>query len=128
MSTPEHFTTELERLTRFAQSEQRLPSLTAAVLRDGEVVWATAIGEAEVSAHRQATTNTQYRLGSITKTFTAAALMQLRDRNVVDLDAPLDTYLPGAALAPSIRRLMTHMSGLQREAHDYEWLTNRFAS
>ena len=51
--------------------EKRAPSIAAAVLRDGELIWESAVGVADVEADVQATPGTQYRVGSITKTFTA---------------------------------------------------------
>ena len=74
-----------------------------------------------------ATPDTQYRIGSITKTFTAAAIMQLRDAGKLDLEDTLDRHVDGAAHAPTLRRLLSHTSGLQRETHDDAWLHARFA-
>jgi CubicO group peptidase (beta-lactamase class C family) len=127
VSTPESLSAELERRTRREQHDKRLPSLTAAVVRDGELVWETAVGVADVTAGREATPDTQYRLGSITKTFTAASIMQLRDAGKLDLEDTLDEHVEGAAHAPSLRRLLSHTSGLQRETHDDAWLKARFA-
>lgn len=127
MSTPETLATELEQRVRREQRKQRLPSIAAAVLREGELVWETAVGAADVAAGREATPDTQYRLGSITKTFTAAAIMQLRDAGKLDLEDSLDRHVDGAAHAPSLRRLLSHTSGLQRETHDDAWLKARFA-
>lgn len=104
-----------------------MPSITAAVIRDGELVWETAVGFADVESGRQATPDTQYRIGSITKTFTAAAIMQLRDAGKLGLEDTLDRHVEGAAHTPTIRRLLSHASGLQRETHDDSWLTLRFA-
>jgi CubicO group peptidase (beta-lactamase class C family) len=104
-----------------------VPSISAAVLRDGEPIWETAVGMADVEAGVEATTDTQYRVGSITKTFTAAAIMQLRDAGLLDLEDTLDRHVEGAAHTPTIRRLLSHASGLQRETHDESWLTLRFA-
>src|SRR3954471_12106813 len=128
MSAPELLSAELARLVAQEQRRSRLPSVAAAVLRDGEIVWGTAVGVADVSDEREATTDTQYRLGSITKTFTAAAIMQLRDEGKLDLEDTLDTHVDGAAHAPTIRRLLSHTSGLQRETHDDAWLNKKFAS
>ncbi len=124
---PERLAARLERLVRQAQREKRAPSIAAAVIRDGELVWETAVGAADVQAGLQATPDTQYRIGSITKTFTAAAIMQLRDAGKLDLEDTLDRHVEGAAYTPSIRRLLSHASGLQRETHDDSWLTLRFA-
>jgi CubicO group peptidase (beta-lactamase class C family) len=120
VSLPETLRAELELLVAREQREKRLPSVAAAVLRDGETVWQTAVGE-------DATPETQYRLGSITKTFTAAAIMQLRDEGKLDLEDTLDEHVEGAAHRPTLRRLLSHSSGLQRETQDDSWLTLRFA-
>jgi CubicO group peptidase (beta-lactamase class C family) len=124
---PETLAAELERLIRREQRDKRLPSLAGAVVRDGEVAWETAVGVADVQEKREATTDTQYRLGSITKTFTAAAILQLRDAGRLDLEDALDRHVEGVPHAPSLRRLLSHTSGLQRETHDDAWLTNHFA-
>jgi CubicO group peptidase (beta-lactamase class C family) len=127
MSTPEPLATELERLVRKEQREKRLPSIAVSVMRDGELAWEIAVGTADVETGREATPETQYRLGSITKTFTAAAVMQLRDEGGLDLEDTLDKHVEGAKHAPTIRRLLSHTSGLQRETHDDAWLQKRFA-
>lgn len=112
MSTPE----ALDRLLQERQAD-RLPSVAAAVVRKGEQVWASAVGSADYDEKREATPDTQYRIGSITKTFTATAIMQLRDAGAVDLDDRLEQHLDGVANGtPTIRRMLSHFSGLQREA------------
>ena len=127
MSTPETLAAKLEQLVRLEQREKRMPSLSAAILRDGELVWETALGLADVESGLEATPDTQYRIGSITKTFTAAAIMQLRDAGKLDLEDTLDRHVEGAAHRPTIRRLLSHASGLQRETQNDSWLTLRFA-
>jgi CubicO group peptidase (beta-lactamase class C family) len=124
---PERLAARLDRLVAGAQREKRMPSIAAAVLRDGELAWETALGAADVEARVEATPDTQYRVGSITKTFTAAAIMQLRDAGKLDLEDTLDRHVEGAAHTPTIRRLLSHASGLQRETQDDSWLTLRFA-
>jgi CubicO group peptidase (beta-lactamase class C family) len=126
LSAPENLRLELERLVRAEQAEKRLPSVAAAVVRDGEIVWETAVGLAEVATGRDATPDTQYRIGSITKTFTAVAVMQLRDEGKLDLEDRIDAHLEGAAHAPTIRRLLSHMSGIQREPPGDVWETLTF--
>ena len=112
MSTPE----ALDRLLAERQAD-RLPSVAAAVVRDGEIVWSNAIGAADLEAGRAATADTQYRIGSITKTFTAVSIMQLRAAGELDLDDRLEQHLDGVANGtPTIRRMLAHLSGLQREA------------
>ena len=108
-------TEALDRLLRERQAE-RLPSVAAAVVRKGEQVWADAVGAASYEEDREATPGTQYRIGSITKTFTATAVMQQRDAGALDLDDRLELHLPGIPNgSPTIRRMLSHLSGMQRE-------------
>jgi len=127
VSTPDRLTAKLEQLLAAAQREKRAPSVAAAVLRDGAVIWESAVGVADVEGGVEATPDTQYRVGSITKTFTAVAIMQLRDAGKLDLEDALDKHVEGAPHAPTIRRLLSHASGLQRETQDDSWLTLHFA-
>ena len=114
MSTPE--TGALDRLLQERQAD-RLPSVAAAVVNKGEQVWASAVGSADYADGRDSTPDTQYRIGSITKTFTATAVLQLRDAGQLDLDDRLDQHIDGIVNGtPTIRRLLCHLSGLQREA------------
>jgi CubicO group peptidase (beta-lactamase class C family) len=113
---------ELSRLLATAQAEQRLPSVSAALLRDGEVVWREALGIKEPGV--PATPELQYRIGSITKTFCAVAIVQLRDAGELGLDDPLGDHLPDAPQqGPTIRRMLSHTSGLQREPVGEIWET-----
>ena len=105
----------LDRLLAERQAD-RLPSVAAAVVRRGEIVWSNAVGFASYEDEREATPDTQYRIGSITKTFTATAIMQLRDAGALDLDDRLEQHLDVANGTPTLRRLLCHLSGLQREA------------
>jgi CubicO group peptidase (beta-lactamase class C family) len=111
MSPPE----ELDRLLQERQAD-RLPSVAAAVVRKGKVLWANAVGIADYDADQSATPETQYRIGSITKTFTAVAIMQLYAEGRLDLDDRLEQHAEVPALGtPTLRRLLCHLSGLQRE-------------
>jgi CubicO group peptidase (beta-lactamase class C family) len=127
VSAPERLTAQLDRLVGNHQRDKRYASVAAAVYRDGEPIWETAVGAADVEGGVAATPDTQYRVGSITKTFTAAAIMQLRDAGKLDLEDTLDMHVDAAAYKPSLRRLLSHTSGLQRETQDDSWLTLRFA-
>ncbi|MBW8732649.1 MAG: beta-lactamase family protein, partial [Terrabacter sp.] len=105
-----------------AQLAWRAPSVVAAVVRDGEVTWTGAVGSAVVGG-LAAGPDVQYRIGSITKTFTSVLVHQLRDEGVLDLDDPLDRWLPDSRHARvTLRRLLAHASGLQRELGDM-WAT-----
>jgi CubicO group peptidase (beta-lactamase class C family) len=123
LPAPERF----RRLVLEAQSAGRLPSLTAAVFRGAEVAWSEAIGLADVEQRVEATTEHQYAVASITKTFTAASVLQLRDAGKLELDDPLSAHLPEAAHGtPTLRRMLSHASGLQREPPGEVWESLRF--
>jgi CubicO group peptidase (beta-lactamase class C family) len=116
LPAPDALELRLELSLGAAQAD-RLPSITAGVVRAGETVWSGAVGLADLEGGIPATPETQYRVGSITKTFTAVSVMRLRDQGKLDLDDRLEQHLPGIALgAPTIRRMLSHLSGLQREA------------
>ena len=120
---PERF----RRLVLEAQKAGRLPSLAAAVFRGDELVWSDAVGVADAEKKVEATPDTQYAVASITKTFTAVSVMQLRDAGKLDLEEPLSRYLPEAAHgSPTLRRMLAHASGLQREPPGEVWETLEF--
>ena len=112
---------ELERLLATAQVQRRLPSISACVFRDGEIVWERVLGVADVATSRAATTDDVYRIGSITKTFTAVLVMQLVHEGRIDLETPLRTYLPEAPVGPTIRMALSHLTGVQREPPGEIW-------
>jgi CubicO group peptidase (beta-lactamase class C family) len=113
-----------DRLVRKLQVEHRIPAVTAAVARADRPLWTAAVGAA--APGQPATEETAFRIGSITKTFTAVLIMQLRDRGLLDLDDPLSRHLDLPAHGElSLRRLLTHRSGLQREPPGDVWDTLR---
>jgi len=112
---------DLGRLLATAQADLRLPSVSACVFRDGEVVWESVLGVADAATSRAATADDAYRIGSITKTFTTVLVMQLVDAGRIELDAPLRTYLPEAPVGPTIRMALSHLTGLQREPPGEIW-------
>ena len=91
------------------------------------MAWSDAIGLADVEQRVESTVETRHAIASITKTFTASAVMQLRDEGLLDLEDPLSRHLPEAAHgAPTIRRMLSHASGLQREPPGEVWETLDF--
>ena len=125
MSLPDGFAGRLDTIVAAAQAEQRMPSVVAAVFRDGEVLWRRALGAADVARGEAATPEHAYRIGSITKTFTAVCILQLRDALVLDLDDPLRTHIPEAPAGPTVADALSHLSGLQREPPGEIWETLR---
>ncbi len=105
------------------QRAQRLPSVAAGLVRRGELVWADARGTVDGrEGSAPATPDTQYRIGSITKTFVAVAVMRLRDDGRLDLDDRFEEHVPGSAFGrATIAQLLTHTSGLQSETDGPWW-------
>ncbi|MER6070427.1 serine hydrolase domain-containing protein [Streptomyces sp. NPDC001817] len=102
-----------------AQAEGRAPSLVATVVRGGQAVWHGA--RTSMDGHGP-DKNVQYRIGSITKTFTAVLVMRLRDEGLLDLGDPLEKHLPGTGAGEAtIAELLAHTAGLAAESPGPWW-------
>ncbi|MGW2636462.1 serine hydrolase domain-containing protein [Streptomyces sp. NPDC001348] len=102
-----------------AQTEGRAPSLVAAVVRGGRTVWHGA--RTCVDGHGP-DENVQYRIGSITKTFTAVLVLRLRDEGLLDLGDRLEKHLPGTGAGEAtIAGLLSHTGGLAAESPAPWW-------
>ncbi|WP_093800072.1 serine hydrolase [Streptomyces sp. Wb2n-11] len=102
-----------------AQAEGRAPSLVAAVARGGQTVWTGS--RTSVDGHGP-DAGTQYRIGSITKTFTAVLVMRLRDEGLLDLGDPLEKHLPGTGVGEvTVAQLLSHTAGLAAETPGPWW-------
>lgn len=106
-------------LAAFAE-EQQIPGLVAGIVQDGRLAHVTALGLADIEAARKVGPDTAFRIASMTKNMTALAILALRDRGRLALDAPLREYLPQFASVPpatsdspevSLRHLLTHTAG-----------------
>src|SRR5512139_4184279 len=96
----------------------RIPGLALAIVKDDQVVHSKGYGRADPSG-RPVTPQTPFMIGSITKPFTALAVMQLMDAGQVDLDAPVQRYIPWFRVADpkasaqvTVRMLINQTSGL----------------
>jgi CubicO group peptidase (beta-lactamase class C family) len=102
-----------------------VPGAAVALIRNGEVVWTEGFGWADVAGEIRVTPETVFNVGSLSKTPTAWAVMQLVQQGKIGLDQPIDTYLTRWHLPPSafdskqvtVRRLLSHTSGISN--HDY---------
>jgi CubicO group peptidase (beta-lactamase class C family) len=119
---------DLDQILRRAQAKQLAPSVSAAVFRGRELLWSGAVGWADVAARREATPDTRYPIASITKSFVAVAIMQLRDAGALALADPVQRHLPEAPAGPTIATLLSHSSGIQREVPGSGWETAEFPS
>ena len=92
------------------------PGAAVIVTRGGEVVYGGARGLADVSAGRPLTVDSVFRLGSISKQFTAALVLKLAEDGKLSLDDPLGKFLPGypePAAGATVRQLLNHTSGIR---------------
>jgi CubicO group peptidase (beta-lactamase class C family)/D-alanyl-D-alanine dipeptidase len=111
---------ELTRLIEHEMQDKDLPAISIALVDDQQTVWARGFGHARPDS-TPATARTVHRVGSVSKLFTDIAIMQLVERGEIDLDAPVSTYAPAfqpgntTGTAITLRQLMSHRSGLQRE-------------
>lgn len=99
-----------------ALSQTGAVGLSVAVARDGEVILSKGYGLAEVEHDVEADENTIFRIGSITKQFTAAAIMRLVEQGKLDLDDPVTKHVPGyntQGREITVRHLLTHTSGIK---------------
>lgn len=102
-------------------SETRLPAVSAAVIQGQEVPWSRGFGFRSLEHGLPATPRTLYGIGSVTKSFTALAILQLAEQGRLSVDDPLDRFIP-FTLRPAgepvrLWHLMTHTSGLPALAY-----------
>jgi serine beta-lactamase-like protein LACTB, mitochondrial len=96
---------------------ENLPGLSVAVAADGEIVWAESFGWADIEGREPVTPLTRFRLGAASKPLTAAAVALLHDRGRLDLDAPVQTYVPDYPQKQwpvTPRQLMGDVAGVHR--------------
>ncbi|HET9615469.1 MAG TPA: serine hydrolase domain-containing protein [Candidatus Limnocylindrales bacterium] len=114
-------TDRLDALSARFFAESRLPGLAVGVVRDGRLAWTASLGFADRATARPITPDTLFRIASITKSFTATAILQLRDEGRLRLDDPLAAHVPearsitnpfGPVEDVTIRRLLTHTAGM----------------
>jgi CubicO group peptidase (beta-lactamase class C family) len=108
-----------------------IPGFALAVAVDGQVVWSEAFGYADLDAKRIATPATQFRIGSVSKPFTAAAVAQLYETGRLDLDVPVQRYVPtfpdkGARI--TTRLVGGHLAGIRHYQGDEFTMNRRFAT
>ena len=110
---------ELDRAIEAELEAGNLPSIAAALIVDGEVVWEGYYGWADEEGRRRPDARTLYPVASVSKMFTAVPLMRLIEQGMVDLDAPVDESFGFALAHPehpgtpiTLRALLTHTSGV----------------
>ncbi|MEL7530398.1 MAG: serine hydrolase domain-containing protein, partial [Bacteroidota bacterium] len=120
LSAQVDYATELRPYITKQMKKQNIQGMSIALVDDQEILWSEGFGFANVAEGKKADENTLYRVGSISKVFTAMAIMQLVEQGKLDLDAPVSTYIPEFAPKShhpdptpiTTRHILTHQSGL----------------
>jgi CubicO group peptidase (beta-lactamase class C family) len=127
---------ELEMKAKLGEILNRRPAvgLAVGVIRNARLEFFLGHGVANIASKAPITEDTVFRIASITKTFTAIAVMQLCEQGLVDLDAPANEYLRGFKLIPAkagfrpatVRHLLTHTAGIPEMVHPWRSLMYAF--
>ncbi len=113
---------KLESAIRHEVEQKQLPAFSISLIDKDRVVWAKGFGFQDAEKQVPATADTVYRVGSVSKLFTDIAVMQLVESGKLDLDAPIQQYVPDFqpnnpySLPLMLRQMMSHRSGLVRES------------
>ena len=102
---------------------KHIPGLSVAVVKDGSILLEKSYGFANAELRVPATSDTVYEIASITKSFTAAAILLLAENGLIGVDDPLTHYragLPDAWNAITLRHLLTHTSGIPNWTLDWD--------
>lgn len=113
----------IEKYTRLFEAEMgklKITGMSVALTDENQMVWSRGFGSEDLANNKQASSRTIYGIGSMTKVFTAAAVMQLQEHKGIDIDKPLRAYLPAFKIKSSFgspdlitpRGVLTHHSGL----------------
>jgi CubicO group peptidase (beta-lactamase class C family) len=107
---------EIEKAISSFMSENSVPGIGAAAVLDGEPIWSAGFGMSDLEDSAPATSSTLFRLGSISKSITATAILQIWERGKLDLDAPVQKYCPAfpqKEWAITSRQLLAHLGGIR---------------
>ena len=122
---------QLERLLIERRTESGAPSMSAAISRDGALLWAGAVGFAGIESGEGANSNTVYRLGSTSKALTGTLLGRMAEHGEIDLDATVGDYapeLPEHLHAITVRQLASHTGGVRHYSRMLTWLPSNHES
>jgi len=107
---------------------KNVPSISAGILKDGEIVWINGIGKADLENNVLVSNTSLYRIASISKPITAVAILQLWENGLISLDTDARTYIPEFPAKKykfTIRQLLNHTSGI-RNYKEGEFDSKRF--
>jgi CubicO group peptidase (beta-lactamase class C family) len=115
---------EIERQFTAWVERRRMPGAVMGVIVDGELAWVKAAGVQDTQTRAPVTPDSLFRIASMTKSFTAMAVLKLRDEGKLSLDDPVSRYVPALAGLPyptkdspaiTVRHLLTHSEGFPED-------------
>ncbi len=115
---------QIDALIQSEMEKQHIPGLSLAIVRQGEVLQASGYGFANLEWRVPATPDTAYQIASVTKQFTATAIMLLVNEGKLDLHHTIDHYLadtPAAWQTVTVEQLLNHTGGLMRDGTTAYW-------
>jgi CubicO group peptidase (beta-lactamase class C family) len=122
---------DIRGLTEAMLEDWKTPGAAVSVVKDGELVFAEGFGYRDMEKKEPMTADTVLPIGSATKSFTSMAAQILADEGRLDLDKPVNEYIPGfkmfdpaASAAVSVRDMLCHRTGLPR--HEFMWAMSNF--
>jgi len=112
---PQEMRDRIDKVATDALAKTGVPSASIAVVKDGQIAYVKAYGDARLDPKTPATTEMRYSIGSISKQFTATALLLLQEQGKLSLDDKVGKYIPSLTRANevTIRQLLSHTSGYQ---------------
>jgi len=112
---PADVTGQIDKLVTDTLARTGVPSASIAVVKDGQIVYVKAYGDAKLEPKIPATIKMRYSIGSISKQFTAAAILLLQEQGKLSLDDKVAKYIPDLTRANevTIRQLLSHTAGYQ---------------
>jgi len=112
---PADLTEKIDKVVTDTLTRTGVPSASIAVVKDGQIAYVKAYGDARLEPKTPATPQMRYSIGSISKQFTAAALLLLQEQGKLSLDDKVSKYVPDLTRANevTIRQLLSHTSGYQ---------------
>lgn len=109
-----------EKLRNIIKTEN-VPGISVCVILDGKTVWNEAFGFANIESNSIATSDTKFGIGSISKSLTAVLAMRLSEEGLLDIDAPIERYLPDFPhrdRGVTVRLILSHLSGYEDKFDD----------
>ncbi len=105
----------VDSIAQHVLSSSGVPSASVTIVKDGKIVYSQAYGDARLDPKLAARPDMRYSVGSISKQFTAAAILLLQEQGKLSIDDPVSKYVPGLTRGDevTIRQLLSHTSGYQ---------------